>query len=143
MRTWMLLVYNVPNKPTSSRLFVWRKLKKLGALLLHDAVWALPATPHTREQLRWLASEIAELNGEATVWEAKQALATDEEKLIARFAAAVVDSYRKLLAELKRKHPDLAAISRRYQQVRAQDYFNSQLGQRVRETLLAAKEVSP
>ena len=30
VRTWMLLVYNVPNKPTSSRLYVWRKLKKLG-----------------------------------------------------------------------------------------------------------------
>lgn len=139
MRTWMLLVYNVPNKPTSSRLFVWRKLKKLGALLLHDSVWVLPATSHTREQLRWLASEIAELKGEATVWEARQILAADEEKLITRFDAAVAGWYRQLLADVKRKHHDLAAISRRYQQVRAQDYFNSRLGQRVREALLAAK----
>ena len=135
----MLLVYNVPNKPTSNRLFVWRKLKKLGALLLHDSVWVLPANPHTREQLRWLASEIVELKGEATVWEARQALTADEDKLVARFNETVEDSYRELLAELKRKNRDLAAASRRYQQLRSQDYFNSQLGQRVREALIAAK----
>src|SRR5438094_647028 len=135
----MLLVYNVPNKPTSSRLFVWRKLKRLGAVLLHDAVWVLPATQHTREQLRWLASEIAELQGQASVWECRQSLSADEEKLIGRFGETVAASYRQLLADLKRKNHDLAAISRRYQQVRAQDYFNSRLGQRVREALLAAK----
>ena len=139
VRTWMLLVYNVPNKPTSSRLYVWRKLKKLGAVLLHDAVWALPATTHTREQLRWLASEVAELGGEATVWEARQALAADEDKLVAKFNELVEESYEELLAGLKRKKRDLAAVSRRYQQLQSQDYFNSQLGRRVREALLAAK----
>jgi hypothetical protein len=138
----MLLVYKVPNDPTSGRVYVWRKLKRLGALLLHDAVWVLPARPHTREQLRWLASEIAELKGDATVWEAKQNFTADEEKLTARFEDTVAASYRKLLVDLKRKNHDLAAISRRYQQVRAQDYFNSPLGQRVRDALLAAKEES-
>ncbi|MGH2524049.1 MAG: Chromate resistance protein ChrB, partial [Anaerolineales bacterium] len=28
---------------------MWRKLKRLGALLLHDAVWLLPPTPYTLE----------------------------------------------------------------------------------------------
>ena len=139
MRTWMLLVYNVPSKPTSGRVFVWRKLKRLGAILLHDSVWVLPATPHTREQFQWLASEIAELNGGATVWESRQTLVADEEKLLAQFTDAVDSAYRKLLADLKRKNRDLAAISRRYQQLQAQDYFSSRLGRRVRETLLAAK----
>src|SRR4051812_28239151 len=71
LRTWMMLVYRVPNEPTASRVYVWRKLKRLGALLLQDAVWVLPATPHTREQLRWLATEIVELHGEASVWESR------------------------------------------------------------------------
>ena len=139
MRTWMLLVYNVPSKPTSGRVFVWRKLKRLGAILLHDSVWVLPATPHTREQFQWLASEIAELNGGATVWESRQTLVADEEKLLAQFTDAVDSAYRQLLADLKGKNRDLAAISRRYQQIQAQDYFSSPLGRRVRETLLAAK----
>ena len=41
--SWVLLVYKIPREPTSSRAVIWRKLKRLGALLLHDAVWVLPA----------------------------------------------------------------------------------------------------
>ncbi len=68
-QAWMLLVYKIPREPTSSRALVWRKLKRLGALLLHDAVWVLPATAWTREQFQWLAVEIGELGGEAYLWE--------------------------------------------------------------------------
>src|SRR6266516_4776561 len=73
-RLWVLLVYKVPREPTSSRAYVWRKLKKLGALLLHDAVWVLPATAWTRVQLQWLAVEITELEGEALLWETRMTL---------------------------------------------------------------------
>ena len=68
-----------------------------------------------------------------------QTLVADEEKLVAQFTDAADSAYRELLADLKRKNRDLAAISRRYQQPQAQDYFSSQSGRRVRETLLAAK----
>ena len=40
--SWVLLDYKIPREPTASRAMVWRKLKRLGALLLHDAVWVLP-----------------------------------------------------------------------------------------------------
>ena len=60
---WVLLVYKIPREPTSSRAQVWRKLKRLGALLLHDAVWVLPATPWTREQFQWFRTPIS--RGEA------------------------------------------------------------------------------
>lgn len=138
MRTWMLLVYKVPNEPTSGRVFVWRKLKKLAAVLLHDSVWVLPATPRTKEQLRWLASEIVEMDGEATVWESRLTLGVDEEKLVRQFTGGVDMQYREILAGLKAKDRDLAALSRKYQQVQAQDYFNSDVGRRVREALAEA-----
>jgi hypothetical protein len=134
----MLLVYKVPNDPTAGRVYVWRKLKKLGAILLHDAVWVLPATPQTREQLRWLASEIVELDGEATVWESRLATG-DEDRLMDQFVAAIEPAYREILAGMKAKDGDLAALSRRYQQIKVQDYFDSELGRRVREALIAAK----
>ena len=137
MRTWMLLVYKVPNQPTSGRVFVWRKIKKLGAILLHDSVWVLPATRRTREQLRWLANEIVELNGQATLWESQLILGVDEEKLIAQFTESVETQYTQILAALKKKTRDLAALSRQYQQARTQDYFDSKLGQRVRDALAA------
>ena len=44
-----------------------------------------------------------------------------------------------ILSGLEQSDPDLATLSRRYQQARAQDYFNSPLGQRVREALLKAR----
>jgi len=133
----MLLVYKVPNEPTASRVYVWRKLKRLGALLLHDAVWVLPATPHTREQLRWLASEIGELEGEASVWESRLMPGPEEDALVGQFRAAVEGQYQEILDALRRKSADVAGLSRRYQQVRSQDYFNSELGQRARDALSA------
>ena len=139
MRSWVFLIYKVPNEPTSGRVFVWRKLKKLGAILLHDAVWILPARSHTREQLRWLAAEISELSGEASVWESRAALGTDEERLVAQFEEAVDGPYAEILEALKEEDPDLGGLSRRYQQIVERDFFRSELGQDVREALVTAR----
>ena len=137
-RDWLLLIYSIPREPTAPRVAVWRKLKRLGALLLNDAAWVLPARDATREQLRWLAAEVAEAGGEALVWEARLALGQDE-ALIEQFAAQVDLPYREILADLDRDGADLGALSRRYQQVVAQDYFASDLGQRVRAALATAR----
>ena len=136
---WVLLVYKIPREPTSSRALVWRKLKRLGALLLHDAVWVLPATPWTREQLQWLAVEIGELEGEAYLWESQLLLSGQAEALAQQFQARVDAAYQEILKELAMEEADLVALSRRYQQVRAQDYFHSELGVHVRERLMRAR----
>jgi hypothetical protein len=136
---WVLLVYKIPREPTSSRAQVWRKLKRLGALLLHDAVWVLPATPWTREQFQWLAVEIGELDGEVHLWESHLLLSGQAEVLVQQFQARVDASYQKILEELELEDADLVALSRKYQQVRAQDYFHSELGTHVRERLMSAR----
>jgi hypothetical protein len=136
---WLLLSYKVPRAPTANRVFVWRKLKKLGAVSLQDSVWVLPATPHAREQFRWLASEIEELRGETTLWEATLLSDGQAARLVERFSAPVEKAYSVILAALTRKHADLAVLSRQYQQARAQDYFRSAVGRKVRSALLAAK----
>src|SRR5215470_2430140 len=125
-RLWMVLVYKVPREPTANRAYVWRKLKRLGALLLHDAVWVLPATPWTREQFQWLTVEIGELGGEAYLWESHLLLNGQAEALVQQFQARVEAAYQEILGELERDEADLVALSRRYQQVRAQDYFHSE-----------------
>ena len=136
---WVLLVYKIPREPTASRAQVWRKLKRLGALLLHDAVWVLPATPWTREQFQWLAVEIGELGGEAHLWESHLLLNGQADTLIQQFQARVDAAYQEILDELEQKDADLVALSRTYQQVRAQDYFHSELGTHVRERLMNAR----
>ena len=136
---WVLLVYKIPREPTSSRATIWRKLKRLGALLLHDAVWVLPATPWTREQFQWLAVEIGELEGEAYLWESHLLLNGQADALVQQFQARVDAAYQDILGELGQDDADLVALSRRYQQVRAQDYFHSEVGRQVREQLMSAR----
>src|SRR5260221_13360947 len=134
---WLLLVYKVPPEPTARRVYVWRKLTRLGAILLHDAVWVLPPTPYTREQLQWLSAEITEMTGEALLWEA-QLLSNQQETLMQQFIVQVDTGYREILAALEKSETDLAALSRQYQQIKAIDYFESPLGQRARKDLMAA-----
>lgn len=138
MRTWLMLQHRVPTEPSVGRVTIWRKMKRLGALLLQDAVWALPATPATREQLQWLAEEIVELGGEARVWEAHVAIGEDE-SLVRHFAAQVDAAYAEILTALEPGDAELATLARRYQQARAIDYFHSELGERVRAALLNAE----
>jgi hypothetical protein len=138
-RTWLLLTYKVPRDPTASRVAVWRKLKQLGAVALQDAVWVLPAAPPTREQFQWLAAEIEELGGEATLWESRLQAAGMDGRMIARFTEPVEEEYREILRELKKKRHDLPLLSKRYQQIQARDYFRTDLGKKVRAALVAAQ----
>ncbi len=138
-RSWLLLVYKVPPDPTARRVYVWRKLKRLGAILLHDSVWVLPPTPYTREQLQWLTTEIVEMTGEALLWEAHLISSEQDEPLMQQFIAQSDAAYNEILSALVQPDADMAALSRQYQQVKASDYFNSEVGQRVREKLMNDK----
>ena len=137
-RRWLLLLYRVPPEPTANRVSVWRKLKRLGAVLLHDAVWVLPPSPRTREEFQWLAAEVRERGGDAMLWEASLCLDGHDEELVRQFVAQVNGAYAAILSDLEQSDADLAAVSRRYQQAQLQDYFRSPLGERVRAALLSA-----
>ena len=138
MSKWLILVYRIPREPTAGRVFIWRKLKQLGAVALQDAAWVLPQTSRTREQFQWLAAEISELKGEAVLWEAEQLYATDTEALRRQFIEPIEVEYREILLALKKKDRDLAALSKRFQEARTRDYFASDLGRQTRDKLLAS-----
>jgi hypothetical protein len=139
---WLLLLYKVPSEPSAGRVSIWRKLKRLGALLLHDAAWVLPDTPRTREQFQWLAAEIVELGGEAHVWESRAALTGQADLLTRQFVQQADSAYQAVLAGLGRAERDLGALAAHYQQARQKDFFKSRLGQDVYQALLAAQEAS-
>jgi len=139
---WVLLAYKIPREPTSTRVYVWRKLKRLDAFALQDAVWVLPATAATREQFQWLAAEIEELHGSATLWEARQVLDAMDKALVEHFVGRREGEYRKILSELKRA-ADLDELAKRFQRAEATDYLRSELAGRVREALVAARDGQP
>jgi DNA-binding transcriptional regulator PaaX len=143
--SWALLVFTLPREPSAPRVAVWRKLKKLGAALLHDAVWVLPAQPALLEHFRWLAAEIGESSGEALVWVAQQGLPGQDDTLIEQFQTQAEMEYQAILAALDAPksgekndaHAERAALARRYQQIHARDYFHAPTGDLVRARLEA------
>lgn len=138
MKKWLLLIYKIPREPSAGRVHVWRKLKQLGAIALQDAAWVLPHTSRTRELFQWLSAEITEHGGDAILFDANEAYATDSESLQKQFIEPVDSEYREILAALKKKDRDLSALSKRFQNAQQRDFFNSELGRRTCEKLLAA-----
>ena len=90
---WVALSYRLPREPSRPRLAAWRRLKRLGATLLHDAVWLLPSDAKTREAFEWLADEIAEQGGTAFVWEAASLGPAQDQTIVAQFRAGADARY--------------------------------------------------
>ena len=139
MTNWLLLHYKLPNKPSALRVYIWRKLKRLGAILLLEAIWVLPDQPRTAEQIQWLNAEIQERGGEAYSWKATAILGENDESITQQFREQVDAVYSDLLKKLEKSRVDLQEVSRAYQQAAAQDFFHSELGLRVRETLTSRR----
>jgi ChrB-like protein len=97
--TWVLLSYRVPREPSTPRIAVWRALKRLGVAQLGDGLVALPADARTREHLEWVAEEVTDAGGEASIWLAHPATAGQERQLAARMAAARAEEYAVVRAE--------------------------------------------
>jgi DNA-binding transcriptional regulator PaaX len=135
MTAWLLLHYKLPNKPSALRVYIWRKLKRLGAILLHEAIWVLPDQPRTAEQVQWLTAEIQEMGGEAYAWRANTILGQADESITQQFNKQVDKVYSDLLKKLAKPKADLQEISAQYQQTAARDFFHSKLGLLVREKL--------
>jgi len=95
--TWVLLSYRIPREPSTPRITIWRKLKRLGVAQLGDGLVALPADARTREQIDWIAEEITEAEGTAGVWLAQPASLNQERELATAMAQARAEEYRKVI----------------------------------------------
>jgi hypothetical protein len=89
----VLLTYRLPREPSTPRITVWRKLRRLGVAQLADGLVALPADARTREQLEWVAADVREASGTAGVWLARPASQAQERELAAALAAERVTEY--------------------------------------------------
>ena len=78
---WVLLSYRLPREPSTPRIAVWRRLRRLGAVQIGDGVAALPLDDRTREQFDWLANDVEEAGGEAIVWVAEPSTKAEQRRL--------------------------------------------------------------
>lgn len=96
---WVLLSYRMPREPSSPRIAVWRKLERLGVARLGDGLVGLPADARTREQIEWIADEVAESGGVATVWIAGPSSDATEREIVQTMRAARAAEYQSILDE--------------------------------------------
>jgi hypothetical protein len=85
---WLALSYSLPPGPSSRRVALWRRLRRLGTLAGPGGVYLLPDLPECLESLQWLADEIRQSGGEAWLTRAERAAGLSDGELRRRFSAA-------------------------------------------------------
>jgi hypothetical protein len=128
---WVLLAYRLPREPSTPRIALWRKLRRLGAAQVLDGLAALPLDARNREQLEWLADEVLDAGGEATIWVGELGSAGQERELASRMGEAVATDYRTLIEDAAvareqapgKRRRTLARLRRELRRIRARDYF--------------------
>lgn len=95
-RGWFLLMYRVPREPSRLRVAVWRRLRALGAVYLHNAVAVLPASSQGERALRLLRNEVVEMGGMAQLVSAD--VLGGEDDVIAAYNAARNEEYGEVVA---------------------------------------------
>ena len=128
---WVLLAFRLPREPSTPRISVWRKLKRIGAAQLLDGLVALPLDHRNREQLEWIAQEVLEAGGEATIWISETSAADEERELVAHMKEVVADDYERLIADVQaavtqpvgRRRRSLGRLRRELRRIRERDYF--------------------
>ena len=94
---WIALCYSVPASPSKARVFVWRRLRALGAVTLRPGLAALPNTPRGVREFTSLAGRITELGGESLLLTMDLVDAGEGERLRERFAAEDRRAWQKAL----------------------------------------------
>ena len=96
---WILLVHQLPPRPTNLRVRIWRKLQKLGAIAIKNSVYVLPANEKTNEDFQWLKQEVESAGGEAAVFRAGAVEGATDQEIIDAFRTARDDEFAAIAAE--------------------------------------------
>jgi len=158
---WILLIHSIPPRPNYLRVKIGRRLQKLGAVAVKNSVYAMPLSNGAREDLEWIAHEIASDGGEASLCESRFIGGLTDEAVEQQFRFARQRDYleaaklaRRLLdglakAEKKRgggaakeqarAEVGLSRLRRRLDEIVAIDHFGAP-GRAELETLLATAE---
>lgn len=150
--SWLLLLYSLPANRNTERVAVWRKFKKIGAVQIKTSTYLLPDQPAQYEQFQWLAQQIRDYGGDATLIRAQEIEGMPDEKLIALFNRARDEDYAKLKkalqgvakrgrgkAEADAVAAEIERLTSQFRGLREVDFFESPRGHEVQMLLERAK----
>lgn len=93
---WLFFSYSLPAEPSKARVYVWRQIRKLGAVN-YQSSWVLSYSNEHIAELKKLVADITGYKGESLLIEGK-ALDKGQEDLIARkFREPRDEEYRELI----------------------------------------------
>ncbi len=137
---WLALSYTLPSAPRSStRVALWRRLKRLGALPIAGG-YVLPARDMCAEAFQWLAQEIREAEGEVLIMRVEQFDGLTDAQVVERFQELRRKDYAELETQAAALDQELAIqpaagdrtqhydaldrLRRRHADIARVDYFN-------------------
>lgn len=153
---WLIFVYALPSQPSRKRAYIWRELKKLGAVYLRDGVAALPGRPDLEERLGAMVERVHEYEGTVDLLVNPHFAGNGEVRLVERFRHERAEEYREIyhacvrflrdvleevdaddfgFPDVDKLDGELARLKRWREQVEGRDYFGAPGGDRVREIL--------
>jgi hypothetical protein len=100
-KEWLLLIHQIPPKPSYFRVRIWRRLQQVGAIAVKQSVYALPKGQQASEDFGWILKEIAEGGGEASVCEARFLEGLTDEQVVSMFQSARKGEYEKIIREAR------------------------------------------
>ena len=151
---WLLLLYTLPATKASGRVNLWRKLKKMGAYALKTSAYVLPEEPAHVERFQWLAQQVRDEGGEATLARVTNIEGLTHEDLARLFNEARAQDYaalskplNELIAFNRKKLGEgfadaLEKLHRQFREVRAIDYFACPAGHDMEMLLQRATRLS-
>lgn len=150
---WLLLLYGLPARKGSSRVTLWRQLKKSGAIALKTSTYVLPDEPQHRERFQWLAQQVRESGGDATLIYATDIEGTSDEEIMRMFNATRAEEYASFVVDIgaliqancKKANENFPAELERFavrlEEVRKLDFFNAPQAEEARMQLERARSL--
>lgn len=136
---WLLLVHQLPPRPSNLRVQIWRRLQQVGAIVLRNSVYVLPLSSEAREDFEWIRTEIVGRGGQVSILSGNVVDGYTENELIDQFRRLRAADYDKLIGDMDktarqwgqtRRRPARAAVQRelgkfrqRLHALKAIDYF--------------------
>jgi hypothetical protein len=144
MENWLGLSYRISSDDSRHRVAVWRRMKELGAVYIHDGFGVLPEKEPLKQAFSALQEQIHKVGGEASILRFTLGSPEEDESYKALFNAARDEEYAEIsemcerivyeldretekgkftFAEIEENEPDVQKTKKWMERVFSRDYF--------------------
>ena len=99
---WLLFTYWLPTEPSRKRVFIWRQLKKIGALSTEGGGWLLPKRDQLSTHITDIARSVEEMGGTTNLYTVTHFSEAQEQRAIARFQGEREREYYEIITECQK-----------------------------------------